>query len=217
MSLCRFESNRVECMMSPERDGYCVSHWRLQYGHAISTEGLAEDDGKAVPPYCRICGMLMANGSKDDPCGAKMLKALIEGNSPPGQVVGVAMAGMRPDVPKHTELDKENAFQVLMGLLDMIPPCPDCEQRRCVEWLQRYFAWIMNAMLGPSGFMAMFISILERNGGQMEFTKQEVMDAGRVLRVESEVDEGRELLRAVVMERAEEGEEVDEGWPDLIG
>lgn len=119
----------------------------------------------------------------------------------------------------HTsgEYLSDEAAQILLArMLQMIPPCPDCEGKTCAEWLLRYFSWIMTAMLGPSGFMCMFIACLEREGGRIEFTRDEIINAGKVLKVENEVKFDNSTTTAIIRERADSVPEEGSYWPDFI-
>lgn len=235
--LCAFTENNVGCMMRAERDNLCVPHWRFKLGHEPTTEGLGDDAGKEVAPYCKRCRGILGSQTEDDPCRAKMMnilvvdsrKALMDiikrlaGGRDIDEILGNRAFGEARDEADCDErgLTGEEAKKVLIDLLGMIPPCPDCQSNVCVEWLQRYFRWIMTAMLGPSGFMAMFIACLEREGGEIEFTREEIIEAGKVLKVENEVKFDNSSTRARIVERSSDFPDIEEAadhyWPDEIG
>lgn len=118
--------------------------------------------------------------------------------------------GPAPDITRQVEAK----LKMIKRIKEMIPPCPECASQHCDDWFEHYITWIMEEMLGPGGYMEMFIVCLIREFDSIEFTADELKEARRVIKVVAEYPQGdKDKVRARIEERASDDDYEDTEWP----
>lgn len=224
--ICEYDGGdgRVTCMVPAVRDKYCTAHWRLVYGHLLSTVGQAEDAGREVPPYCAHCQRLLNfDGWEDHHCPGRGFGA--HGSEARVLAMGHLARMMEAFGLPHINLekDKDAAQGFLFVILDMLPQCPDCHTKRCADWAYRYLFWVANTVMDKEhGALSMFLTIVQLNGGEMTFHKEELAKTREQVRYlqRSVCPTGDHITVKAVTVEEDEGREHqahgEEEWPDLI-
>ena len=197
------------------RDEYCMHHWRIRFGHWFSITG---PDGKKVRPYCERCKISLIGVSPNDRCVATVTFTVIRS---PKELLQFLEKTADVPVEQPVELKAEDAMELVGRMCTMIPPCPECGNQGCVEWLEKHFTWVMKNMLGPTGYMRMFVAMMEREGGTVEVTREEMKATQEVTQVTSDMNVEDQSIRATIVGRRgdkndDDEESIEQNWPDYI-
>ena len=127
---------------------------------------------------------------------------------------------------KHDEperLDDVEALKLLDNVMARMPKCPQCHTKKCVAWFVAFLSWTMKNVMSDDGFFRMFVALLDRAGGHLEFTAEELNRAKQAVKINQSVKPKFHLEpEGVLVELIYSADMVlrdkdDADWPSIIG
>lgn len=118
------------------------------------------------------------------------------------------------------EIEGEEALVILSDFASLIPECPDCGSRACVEWIKYYIKWVINNMKNPEGPLGMLLALLNRVGSEgIEFSRHELKEVEKTKKVLVEKDIFTKRVRIRIVDASTLSDfqrETEEEWPTML-
>lgn len=70
--------------------------------------------------------------------------------------------------------NEESISLALKSIITLMPRCPHCHRDICYKFAFKWIQFMAQNIAGPGGVMNMFMVMVERNGGKLEFSQDEL-------------------------------------------